>query len=208
MILNAVQYIYSEARMARRSDHSRDELAAMVIGGARAIVLKKGWRAVSMRGIAERIGYAPGSIYNAVGDIDEVLLRVNANTLTQLLTALEGAAACVQPGIDGALAVADAYVTFVMAHAKLWAALIERPPPVSAPDWYGEPRARLVEIVAHVIAPTFPDTAERRRAVLALWASLQGTASLAVGGNLAFSGGDPRDIARSIVRRYLSGRED
>ncbi|HEY4113897.1 MAG TPA: WHG domain-containing protein [Rhizomicrobium sp.] len=194
--------------MARRSDHSRDELAAMVVGGARAIAQKKGWRGVSMRGIAARIGYAPGSIYNAVGDIDDVLLRVNADTLTRLLTALEEAAAHAQPGVDGALAIANAYVTFVMAHPKLWAALIERSPPVPAPDWYAEPRARLVEVVAHVIAPTFPDAAERRRAVLALWASLQGAASLAVGGNLAFAGGDPHEIARAIVRRYLSGRED
>ena len=41
--------------------------------------------------------------------------------------------------------------------------------------------------------------------MLALWAALQGVASLAAGGNLAFAGADdPRAIARSIVRRYLS----
>ena len=196
--------------MARRSDHSRDELAAMVIGGARAIAQEEGWRAVSMRGIAARIGYAPGSIYNAVGDIDAVLLRINADTLARLIAAFDAAVARVGPGFDGALAVADTYVSFVTAHAKLWAALIERPPPVPAPEWYAAPRARLVEIVAQVIAPAFPDPTQRRRAVLALWASLQGVASLAVGGNLAFAGADidPRDIARSVVRRYLSGRDD
>lgn len=195
--------------MARRSDHSREELAAMVIAAARAVTEENGWRAVSMRGIAARIGYTPGSIYNAVGDIDAVLLRVNSGTLTQLAARLEAAIMQVRPGVDAALATADAYMTFVMTHALLWAALIEWPPPAPAPDWYTQPRTRLIEIVAAAIAPIFPDTAERRRAVLALWAALQGVASLAVGGNLDFAGADtdPHDIARSIVRRYLSGNE-
>jgi AcrR family transcriptional regulator len=195
--------------MARRSDHSRDELAAMVVGGARAIVRDEGWRAVSMRGIAARIGYAPGSIYNAVGDIDAVLLRVNAQTLSDLAEHLDAAVAQTRPGADGALAVADAYMRFVTGHARLWAALIERPPPQPAPAWYAAPRARLVESVARVIAPAFPDPAQRRRAVVALWAALQGVATLAVGGNLAFAGDDldPCIIARAIVRRYLSGSE-
>ena len=109
--------------MARRSDHSREELAAMVIGGARTIVREEGWRAVSMRGVAARIGYAPGSIYNAVGDIDAVLLRVNADTLSQLLGQLRTAAARSGLGKEGTLAVADAYVTYVIEHARLWAAL-------------------------------------------------------------------------------------
>ena len=196
--------------MARRSDHSREELAAMVIAGARAIVRDEGWRAVSMRGIAARIGYAPGSIYNAVGDIDAVLLRVNAGTLTELAANLEVVVARTAPGVAGAVAIADAYVTYVMGHARLWAALIERPPPVPAPDWYAVPRAGLVEIVAEAIAPLFPDAVLRRRAVLSLWASLQGLATLALGGNMAFAdeGLDTREIARSIVRRYLSGRDD
>jgi AcrR family transcriptional regulator len=191
--------------MARRSDHSREQLAALVVQGARAILRKRGWRAVSMRGVAARIGYAPGSIYNAVGDIDVLLLRINAQTLAELAERLEQAGAA--PGLAGALSVADAYMDYVMGHAQLWAALMERPPPEPAPGWYAEPRARLVAIVERVIAPLCPDPAERRQAVLALWASLQGVASLAIGGNMAFAGADvdPRAIARAIVRRYLNG---
>src|SRR6185437_7160825 len=98
MILNVVQYTASESVMARRSDHSRDELAALVIGGARDIAQEEGWRAVSMRGIATRIGYAPGSIYNAVGDIDAVLLRINADTLARLVAAFDEAVAYTGPG--------------------------------------------------------------------------------------------------------------
>ena len=195
--------------MARRSDHSREELAAMVVQGARAIARTEGWQAVSMRGIATRIGYAPGSIYNAVGDIDLVLLRVNAETLGELGADLETVLAKTGPGLEGALALADAYIGYVTKHARLWAALMERPPPVPAPDWYAIARARLVEIVGAAIAPLFPDAHARRLAVLALWAALQGVASLTLGGNLAFAGEglNARRLARSIVRRYLTAPE-
>ena len=74
--------------MARRSDHSRDQLAAMVVSAARDIVIAEGTAAVTMRKIAAAIGYAAGSIYNAVGDQDAVLRRVNAQTLEGLVARL------------------------------------------------------------------------------------------------------------------------
>ena len=200
--------------MARRSDHSRAELSDLVIAAARSITAAEGWRSVTMRAIAARIGYAPGSIYNAVGDLDAVLLRVNAGTLVELGAQLEAAVG--RSGADAdltrrALAIADGYMRYVTENARLWASVIERVPAADrpVPDWYAAPRARLIEIVAAVIAPLYSQAKARRRAVLALWAALQGVASLAVGGNLAFAAADfdARDIARSIVLRYLTGQE-
>ncbi len=200
--------------MARRSDHSREELAILVIDAAREITAKQGWRDATMRKIAERIGYAPGSIYNAVGDIDEVLLRVNAATLEGLSDRL--AAVLERDGGQSdaaklALVMADEYIAYATAHARLWAALLEHPPASdkAAPEWYLRARNGLFDLVASAIEPLFPDRSARARAVVALWASLQGVASLAIGGNLALAAGEfkPQDIARSIVARYLTGRE-
>ena len=200
--------------MARRSDHSREELAGLVREAARAIAAIEGWRGVTMRAIATRIGYAPGSIYNAVGDLDAVLLRVNAGTLEDLGGWVEDAVRRCGPDaavIQRALAIADSYMRFVTENARLWASVLERVPAADSPvsDWYAAPRARLIEIVAASIAPLYPEAKARRRAVVALWAALQGVASLAAGGNLAFAATnlDPRDIARSIVLRYLTGQE-
>jgi len=200
--------------MARRSDHSREELSGLVIAAARTIAAKAGWPAVTMRAIAGRIGYAPGSIYNAVGDLDAVLLRVNAATLETLAVELEAVLERFGPETDitaRALALADSYMRFVEKNARLWASVLERVPRAEdpVPDWYAAPRLRLIESVSAAIAPVFPQVKARRRAVVALWAALQGVAALAIGGNLAFAAGEiaPRDIARSIVLRYLTGRE-
>lgn len=195
--------------MARRSDHSRPELATKVLEAARAIVLEVGWRGLTMRGIAARIGYAPGSIYNAVGDIDLVLARLGAASLTAMGDALEAAVA--RAGDDpreAALALAETYVEEVSAQAPLWATLLEHGQ-ATVPEWFAEPRARLVTIAEGVLATLFPELAARRRAVAVLWAGLHGLASLAVGGNMAFvsDGIPPKDLARSLVLRYLSGSD-
>jgi AcrR family transcriptional regulator len=200
--------------MARRSDHSREELSELVIQAARSIAASEGWPAVTMRAIAGRIGYAPGSIYNAVGDLDAVLLRVNAATLEELASQLEAALGKFGPEADitaRALAIADGYMKFIAKNARLWASVLERVPSADdpVPDWYAAPRARLIETVSAAIAPLYPQAKARRRAVVALWAALQGVAALATGGNLAFAAGEiePRDIARSLVLRYLTGKE-
>jgi len=200
--------------LARRSDHSREELSELVIQAAAAIAAAEGWQAVTMRAIAGRIGYDPGSIYNAVGDLDAVLLRVNAATLEALAAQLEAVLRRFGPEADitaRALAIADGYMQFVAKNRRLWASVLERVPAADAavPDWYAAPRTRLIETVSAAIAPLYPNAKARRRAVVALWAALQGVAALATGGNLAFAAGeiDARDIARSIVQRYLTGSE-
>ncbi|MBB6251826.1 TetR/AcrR family transcriptional regulator [Nitrospirillum iridis] len=198
--------------MARRSDHSRDELAALVLEAARKIVVEEGAEAVTMRKMGALIGYAPGSIYNAVGDLEAVLRQVNATTLTEMADQLDAVMAAHVPGtLENALAIAEKYVDFVLKNPRLWAALLKQPPrPGEAvPESYSRPRARLIEIVATAIAPLFTDALARQKAVVALWAALQGVASLASGGNYEFFAGDidSKEIARSIVRRYLTGTD-
>ena len=198
--------------MARRSDHSRDELATLVLDSARKIIMEGGVEAVTMRKVGAMIGYAPGSIYNAVGDLDAVLREVNAMTLRDLVIQLEETLARYRTGtIDCALMIAENYVDFVTRRPRLWAALLARPPErgEAVPDSYAQPRARLIEIVATAIGPLFPDGAARQTAVVALWAALQGVASLAIGGNYQFIAVElsPKEIARSIVRRYLTGTD-
>jgi AcrR family transcriptional regulator len=199
--------------MARRSDHNREELAAMVVKAAREIVIAEGAQGVTMRKIAGKIGYAAGSIYNAVGDQDEVLRRINADTLKGLVAKLEedGSEQGRTP-IERALGIAETYIDYVSNHARLWGALLERPPlpGETVPDYYSGPRARLIAIVGETIKPFFKDEAALRQSVIALWSALQGVAGLAIGGNLAFLGEgiDSRAIARSIVQRYLSGTDN
>ena len=167
----------------------------------------EGFRALGMRRLAAAIGYAPNSIYNAVGDLDQVVLRVNARTLARLSAALRAAVAPERTARDNALALADAYLVFVAADPKVWSLLFEHlaAPDQPFPDWYAVALAEPVGLVDAVLSPLIAAPDERRRAVAALWAALHGLASLSTSGKLAVLTPDPpRDLARLLVGRFLA----
>ncbi|PWN58846.1 TetR family transcriptional regulator, partial [Chryseobacterium phosphatilyticum] len=98
----------------------------------------EGYRALGMRRLAAAIGYAPNSIYNAVGDLDQVVLRVNARTLARRHTALSAVIDPERAARDNALALADAYLVCVAADPRVWSLLFEHlvAPDQPFPDWY------------------------------------------------------------------------
>ena len=189
-----------------RGEHDRGGFIAHVAQAAESLVRNEGLRALGMRRLAAAIGYAPNSIYNAVGDLDQVVLRVNARTLERLHAALAAAIDPRRPPRDNAFALADAYLVFVAADPRVWSLLFEHvaAPDVPFPDWYAEALARATGLVETVLAPLIPDAIERGRAVAALWAALHGLASLSTSNKLGVLVPDsPRLLARMLVGRFL-----
>ena len=189
-----------------RGEHDREGFIGLVAGTAESLVRNEGFRALGMRRLAAAIGYAPNSIYNAVGDLDQVVLRVNARTLARLHAALVAEIDPNRAARDNALALADAYLVFVAADPRVWSLLFEHlaAPDQPFPDWYAAALAEPVGLVDTVLAPLIADPDERRRAVAALWAALHGLASLSTSRNLAVLTPDPpRELARLLVGRFL-----
>lgn len=189
-----------------RGEHDREGFIGLVAGTAESLVRNEGFRALGMRRLAAAIGYAPNSIYNAVGDLDQVVLRVNARTLARLHAALAAEIDPTRAARDNALALADAYLVFVAADPRVWSLLFEHlaAPDQPFPDWYAAALAEPVGLVDTVLAPLIADPDERRRAVAALWAALHGLASLSTSRKLAVLTPDPpRELARLLVGRFL-----
>ncbi len=198
----------NEARPGPRGEHSREEFVALVIDAAETIGRAEGLRGLGMRRIAAVIGYAPNSIYNAIGDLDEVILRLNARTLGRLhdhLVTLVGEKRSARAKV---LRLADGYLDFVMAEPRLWSLLFDHRLPAQAayPDYYDVALARATGLVDEVLVPLIAAPAERHRAVAALWAALHGLASLASSGKLAVvTRDDPRRLARLLIGGFLDG---
>lgn len=189
-----------------RGEHDREGFIALVAAAAESLVRNEGFRALGMRRLAAAIGYAPNSIYNAVGDLDQVVLRVNARTLARLHGTLSGAIAPDRTPRDNALALADAYLGFVAADPRVWSLLFEHvaAPDQPFPEWYAAALAQPVGLVDTVLAPLIAQADERRRAVAALWAALHGLASLSTSRKLGVLTPDPpQDLARLLVGRFL-----
>ena len=70
--------------MARRSDHSREELYVMALAAAREIAEKDGLRGLKARRISREIGYTVGTLYNVFSNLDDLIIHLNGTTLDAL----------------------------------------------------------------------------------------------------------------------------
>jgi AcrR family transcriptional regulator len=193
--------------MARRSDHTREELHRMALDAARSIVDKQGLRGLSTRGIATAIGYSPGTLYQLFADLDDLIVHMNAETLDGLIKACRGVDLSATP--ETALQdLADRYIRYVGAHARLWNVVFEHhlPNGRQLPDWYHERTNRLLGFANTALAPLIPkeDHGATLHHARVLWASLYGIASLARSGKLA-KHETPRAMVRALVANYVAG---
>jgi AcrR family transcriptional regulator len=194
--------------VARRQEHTRKEMVDLVVSAAEEIGGREGLAGITMRRLAAAVGYAPNSIYHSVGDMDEVILRLNARTLSRLDRALARRIRPGGPPEEVALAIADGYMAFVHRNHRLWSILVDysRRDPGPVPDWYQAALSRPLDLVEAALTPLFADADDCRRSVAALWAALHGIASLSLSGKLGIvTPEDAPGLARLIVRRYLAG---
>lgn len=195
--------------VARRQEHTREQLADKVVVAAEEIAAEEGLAGITMRRLASAVGYAPNSIYHAVGDMDEIVLRLNARTLGLLCWSLRRCLAGATAPDAAVDAVVEGYIAFVRRHPGLWSVIVEyvRRDKGAFPEWYQKALSGPLELVDEVLTPFFPDANDRRRSTAVLWASLHGIVSLATSGKLGVvTGDDALPLARLMVRRYLAGR--
>ncbi len=193
--------------MARRSDHSREQLADMAVAAATALAERDGLRGVTARGIAREIGYTVGTLYNVFDNLDDVLRHMNAATMDALYAHVT--AAPVDDDPEAALrALAQRYLDFVAAHRRLWSAVIEFEPQdgAPAPDWYRRKAQRLVRLGENAIAGLFGprEITARRRSAYVLWSALYGVTALAQTTSLP-EGEAPDALIDALVTTYIAG---
>jgi AcrR family transcriptional regulator len=192
--------------MGRPAKHNQDDVVRMVVDAAETMARQEGLRGLSLRRIAAEIGYVPGSLYNLIGDLDDIILHLNARTLERLSEYLKTCIDPAKPAVENAFAVADGYLDFVMAEPLLWGLILEHRllPGVETPHWFAQTLTATTGLVDDILRRLIADETERRLAVASLWAALHGIASLATSGKLAaVHKADPHAMARQLVARFL-----
>ncbi len=123
--------------MARRNDHSREELYELALGAAREIAEAEGLRGLTARRIASRIGYSVGTLYNVFVNLDDLIVHLNGSTLDQLHQTLDQEPRSGAPETDLSVLLAG-YVRFTHERRHLWNLLFEYhlPEGQGLPDWF------------------------------------------------------------------------
>jgi AcrR family transcriptional regulator len=193
--------------MGRRSDHSREELRAMVMTTAERIAEAEGLHGLGARKIMREIGYSIGTFYQLFENLDELIVALNGRTLDELYEECSSAAR--EGGPETRLsALADHYIRFAREHAKRWSILFEHrlPDGAALPAWHYEKILRLLATLEAAMAPLFltGQEAERLHTARVLWSSLHGICSLEASNKLAETE-SVEAMSETLISNFLAG---
>ena len=185
-----------------RRERERDEFRERVLGAAVAIAHAEGWANVSMRRIAEAIEYTAPALYHHFENKDAVVAALRQRGYRLLLQRFERIRSA--DPVDRLNAMARHHVDFAFEHPELFNAMYGLGGmSCESPDAPIE--AQLVAGIVHSSArPVFEGDGGARPGfddeIDALWASLHGIVSMALGGPV--EGGRTR--ARSLSALTLT----
>lgn len=162
-----------------KTTERRQSLREALIAVAERSIDAHGLAGLKARELAAEAGCAVGAIYNVVADLDDLVLAVNARTLTMLEAELVAAALPPPGGVDGndgadgataqLVRMALGYLRFAAAHTRRWRAVFDHrlPDGKELPDWYRGQQQRLFAFVEQPLQVLQPDLAHEQFELLA-----------------------------------------
>lgn len=199
--------------MARRSDHTREELQSLILDKAWTMVGKGGFESLTARKIGEAVGYAPGTLYNVFGSMDGLYLAVNGCTLDQLFDILSSFRTGKNP-TQNMKDMAAAYRAFCRSQRPYWLMLFTHhlPDKARAPQWYQDKIERLFEPLENLLTPLYTAHTDRKRKMAAriLWSSVHGLCFLEQTGKFDLAGRDMpvSDMIDTLIDTFIRGIKD
>jgi AcrR family transcriptional regulator len=199
-----------ENSMARRSDHSREEIKEMALNAALTILEEEGIKGLTARKVATAIGYTVGTLYLVFKNQQEMVLQLNACTLDDLDAWLEARsgrgdtpAGCLQK-------MAEAYIDYAVEKSARWNLLFDTVVEEGneLPDWYLMRLGRLFGRVERMLSPLSMqhEALEIERAARVLWASVHGICTLKIRHRLDLAGNQTtEEMAQMLIDNFLRG---
>ena len=146
--------------MGNNREEKRADLRARLIEAAEEEIRAEGLTGLKARAVTARAGCALGALYNAVEDLDMLVLHVNSRTLARMGEALRASLPGPEASPAAALqALAARYADFAVENRNLWRALFEHrlPEGREIPDWHKRDHAVLIEVIVPPLARMRPD---------------------------------------------------
>lgn len=199
--------------MARRKDHTREELKKLILEMAWRIVGAEGPQGLTARRLADAIGYAPGTIYNVFASMDALSLQVNARTL-DLLHGVLTSPAChdkKKTPVQNMKKMAALYRGFAHDMRPYWLMLFSENIASDArgEPWYEEKIERLFAPLEKLLSPFFTPRAAKKKKMAAriLWGSVHGLCYLSETGRMPKIDGETGFDVMSgyLIDSFLAG---
>jgi AcrR family transcriptional regulator len=196
--------------MARRNDHSRDEIHRMALDAAERIVAREGYKGLSARKVAAAIDYTVGTLYLVFENLDDLVLQVNGRTLDALFARLLKSHAQSGDTARDLQSLADAYIAYAEKEAPRWTMLFDSVTEKgeSLPDWYQDKLGLVFGLIETALVPAAPtrNRTEIAQAARVLWAGVHGICILKIRQRMDLAGGQSASqMAAMLIGNFLVG---
>ncbi|MDX2507078.1 MAG: TetR/AcrR family transcriptional regulator [Gammaproteobacteria bacterium] len=196
--------------MARRSDHTREELKELALKSAEELLNDNSSSELSTRQIATKMGYTVGTLYQIFKNLPDLLLHVNARTLKKLYEDCQNLDTNNQSAQDIILSYARVYLDFAHSHPRLWELIFDNDilSVEDLPDWYLSQVNALFSLIEVQLKIIQPDVSGQEiiKTSRVLWSSVHGICTLSIKNNLfAESACSSDDLIKSLITHYIRG---
>ena len=200
--------------MARRNDHTKEELKALILEKAWAIVSEQGFDHLTARTLAKEIGYTPGTIYNLFDSMEALYLQLNLKTVALLFKALDQYSAKskdTEVSIDNMLKMAEAYFRFADKYRPHWLMLfnLNITSDNQNSQTYRQAVNHLFLPLESLLRSYFPDKEKKeiQKAARILWSSVHGLCYLKHSGKIDMIDNDDKTdiMSEYLINTFIRG---
>ncbi|GAK85039.1 homeodomain-like [Vibrio ponticus] len=193
--------------MARRNDHTREQLVALTLNAVKEFLNESSHHELSLRKIAQMIGYVPSTLVNVFGNYNLLLLHAVAQTLDELASEAKNVVAKSSDSTEALYQLADCYHEFAQRNPYRWQLIFQHNmngDPL--PEWQNariDNMTGMLEGLLRKLAPARSDK-EVLEASRVLWAGVHGITLLSVDDKFfAAEPIDGKELIKNLLSNYL-----
>ena len=184
--------------MARRGDHTSEQLKDLVVAAGRKLIQEDGFENFSARKVAREIGYTVGTLYHLYGDYDSIIFHINGKTLDIIWEDLEKIIQSNGNKVDKLKKLSWHYYNYAHEYTNLWQALFLHvvSEDKQRPQWYLDKFGQIFSEVQKLIGKERPKFLART-----YWAGLHGLTQLSISNKL---GTEDLQEQQQMVELYMN----
>ncbi|ARR49797.1 TPA: TetR/AcrR family transcriptional regulator [Photobacterium damselae] len=194
--------------MARRNDHTREELVNMTLEQVKNFLNEHPHHELSLRKVAAMIGYVPSTLVNVFGNYNLLLLHAVAQTLDEMSKEAEASMKEATSAEDALRRLAYCYLEFATQHPYRWQLIFQHTMNgEDLPEWQSERIDNMTGMLEALIRQITPNKSEDEilEASRVLWAGVHGITLLTVDDKLFTSTPvDGKALIDNLLNTYLN----
>jgi AcrR family transcriptional regulator len=195
--------------MARRSEHSLEEIKEMVLSVSETIVIEEGFAELKVRRVAMDIGYTVGSIYMVFDNMADLFMHVKGRTLDDIANQLK-------QNVDNESAekaikqLAKSYLAYASENLNRWNMIFEHrlAENEQVPEWFQtkiDSVFSLIESQFNRLTSTYSEE-KNKLAARSLWSGIHGICILSLSGKIDLLGTNhTEDAVELLVDNFIKG---